>query len=91
MEISEEQKALIRRHIANWKVISAELEKERAERLRAMTEEESAEIFNGLDCDPSLVWIPEHRRTWSGLVEQQKYFSKAHPPSAIAQRRSNPQ
>jgi hypothetical protein len=78
MEISEEQKALIRQHIANWKVVSAVLDKERTERLRAMSEQESAEIFNGLDCDPSLGWIPEHRRTWSGLVEQQRIFAKAH-------------
>ena len=44
----------------------------------ALTEEESAERFNGLDCNPSLYWISEERRTSSGLVEQQRIFAKGH-------------
>ena len=78
MEYSEEEKAKVRQHIANWKAVSEVLDKERTERLRAMTEEESAEIFNGMDCDPSLLWIPEERKVSSGLVEQQRIFAKAH-------------
>jgi hypothetical protein len=78
MEYSEEEKAKVRQHIANWKVVSEFLDQERTERLRALTETQAAEQFNGMDCDPSLIWTPEHRRSWSGLVEQQKYFSKAH-------------
>ncbi len=78
MEYSEEEKAKVRQYIANWKVVSEHMDKERTERRRAMTEKQAAEEFNGMDCDPSLIWTPEHRRTWSGLIDQQKYFSKAH-------------
>jgi DNA-binding protein H-NS len=78
MEYSEAEKAKVRQHIANWKVVSEVLDKERTERLQVMSEEESAERFDGMDSDPSLIWTPEHRRTWSGLVEQQKYFAKGH-------------
>ncbi len=88
MEYSEEEKAKVRKHIANWKVVSEFLDKERTEHLQAMTEEESAERFNGMDCDPSLIWIPEHRRTSSGLVEQQKYFAKAHEHAPGFRRRA---
>ena len=78
MEYSAEEKVRVRQSIANWKVVSEEMDKMRTERLRALTEEQAAEQFNDMDCDPALIWTPEHRRTWSGLVEQQKYFSKMH-------------
>jgi hypothetical protein len=78
MEYSEEEKAKVRQHIANWKVVSEYMDQERTERLQAMTEEESARRFNEMDCDPSLIWTPEHRRTSSGLVEQQRLFAKLH-------------
>ena len=69
---------MVRQHIANWKVVSEVLDKERTERLQEMSEEESAEIFNGMDCDSSLLWIPEERKLSSGLVEQQRIFAKAY-------------
>ncbi len=88
MEYSEEEKTKVRRHIANWKVVSEYMERERAERLQALTEEQAAEQFNGVDCDSSLIWTPEHRRTSSGLIEQQKYFSKAHEHASGLRRRA---
>jgi hypothetical protein len=78
MEYSEEQKALVRQHIANWKVVSAVLEEEKAAKLRALTEEQSAESFNELDCDLSLLWIPDEKKYSSGLVEQQRIFARGH-------------
>lgn len=78
METPPTDKERMRRYLENWKVVSAEIDRLKAIELRALTEEESAEQFNGLDCDPSLYWIPEERITSSGLVEQQRIFAKGH-------------
>ena len=74
--LTEKEKVL--QYLENWKVVSAIMDEMKAEELRNLTERESAEQFNGLDCDPSLYWIPEERRISSGLVEQQRIFAKGH-------------
>lgn len=62
----------VQRHIAAWREARDFLERERAERLRAMTDEECraaiARIFGG----PR----PALRPRDSGLVEQQRLFRK---------------
>lgn len=66
--------------VKNWRIVGEESERLNAEKLLTLTEEEAAEQFNGLDCDPSLVWKPEERLISSGLIEQQRLFSQAHEP-----------
>ena len=78
METPPTEKERMRQYLENWKVVSEEIDRLTALELQALTEEESAEQFNGLDCDSSLYWIPEERRTSSGLVEQQRIFAKGH-------------
>jgi hypothetical protein len=68
----------MREWLENWRVIDETVERLKIEKLRALTEVESAEQFNGMDCDPSLVWTPEERLLSSGLIEQQRLFAKAH-------------
>ncbi len=71
-------KEKMRRYLEGWRAVTEVMESELAEKLRALTEEESAKEFNGLDCDLSLYWVPEERRISSGLVEQQRIFAKGH-------------
>ncbi len=78
MEKSLTEKERMREYLENWKVVSKEIDRLKTIELQALTEEESAEQFNGLDCDSSLYWIPEESRTSSGLVEQQRIFAKGH-------------
>jgi hypothetical protein len=61
--------------VENWRVVSEEMEREKAVALRALTQKQSAEIFNGMDCDPATVWTSEERKLSSGLVEQQRLFA----------------
>jgi hypothetical protein len=86
MEYSAEEKAKVRQYLANWKVVSAEMEKMKAAELQVMTEEESVARFNRLECDPSLIWIPEERRLSSGLVEQQRIFARGHKHASGSRR-----
>lgn len=72
------EKERMRQYLESWKVVSAEIDRLRIIDLQALSEEELAEQFNGLDCDLSLYWIPEERRLSSGLVEQQRIFAKGH-------------
>ena len=68
----EEGQEDIRRHIAAWRIAHDFLERERVERLRAMTDDECraviARIFNG----PR----PATTERSSGLIEQQRLFRK---------------
>jgi len=50
----------------------------KTQELQALTEEEAARQFNGMDLPPELIWTPEERLDSSGLAEQQRIFSKAH-------------
>ncbi len=78
MAAPKTEKELVRDYVENWRVAGEAIERLKIEKLRAMTELEAAEQFNATDCDPSLVWIPEHRARSSGLIEQQRIFAKAH-------------
>jgi len=78
METPLTEKERMRQYLENWKVVSSEIDRLKSIELQALSEEDSAEQFNGLDCDLSLYWIPEERRTSSGLVEQQRIFAKGH-------------
>lgn len=82
------EKELMRQWVENWKVVGEETDRLKTEALRAMTEEEAAVQFNGMDCDPSLVWTSEERRTSSGLIEQQRLFSKLHEYAPGPRRRA---
>jgi hypothetical protein len=78
----------MRQYLKNWKAMSEFMEEMNAEDLRALTEEKAAEQFNGMDCDPAWYWTPDERIISSGLIEQQRLFSKLHkrastpPPSS---------
>jgi hypothetical protein len=52
-------------------------EMKRAE-LREMTEAEAAKIFTELDYPLPSPWHPESKPEDNGLVEQQRWFIKAH-------------
>jgi hypothetical protein len=78
MATAEGEKELMRQWVENWKVVGEETERLKRVALQALTEEEGAEQFNGMDCDPALIWRPEERIASSGLVEQQRLFSKIH-------------
>jgi hypothetical protein len=86
MEYSEEEKAKVRQHIANWKVVSEVMDKLKAAELQPLTDEQSAEWFNGLECDPSLIWIPDEKLYSSGLVEQQRIFARGHRNASNSRR-----
>ena len=86
MEYSEAEKARVRQRIASWNIYSEEMDKIKAAELQALTDEETAEWFNRLECDPELIWIPEEKRCSSGLVEQQRIFAKGHKHASDTRR-----
>ena len=66
-------------YIRNWKVVGAELDRMKGEELRAMSEEESARIFDGLQArGHEDMWRQPERAEDNGMVEQQRIFMKAH-------------
>jgi len=78
METHLTEKERMRQYLKNWEIVSAELEREKVAYLRTLTGSQSAEIFDGMDCDPSMVWKPEERIRSSGSVEQQRIFARGH-------------
>ncbi len=76
MNSSGTEKEKMRQWVENWRIVDGEIERLRLEKLRTLTEAESAAQFNELDCDPALVWAPPERRQWSGLIEQQRLFAQ---------------
>jgi hypothetical protein len=74
---------LIRRWVAAWRRAGAELEEMRIDELRALTEEQSAALFDGMRFDPETIWLPEERINSDGLIEQQRLFMRSddHPAS----------
>lgn len=77
MTKAEEHEAM-RRWVETWKRAGPELERIKMEELQAITEEESAEMFCGLDIPPEFDWMPPEDFTSSGLVEQQRLFMLWH-------------
>lgn len=73
------EKEQILERIRQWKVAAAEMDRERAERLRGMGEGESARIFDMLvPPNPAAVWRRPERLEASGMVEQQRIFKRGH-------------
>ena len=62
----------IRRRIAAWATAHDFLERERAERLRSMSDDECRAIIARIFAGPSPATIPR----CSGLIEQQRLFRK---------------
>ena len=75
--ISDDELALMKRWVEQWKITGPELERIKREELRAMTEEEAGEIAVRLSTAAAAdIWIEPHRRDSLGLVEQQRLFQK---------------
>ena len=68
----EEGQEEIRRHIVAWRTARAFLERERADRLRAMTDDECRAIIARIFGGPR----PTATERSSGLIEQQRLFRK---------------
>lgn len=62
----------VRRHLAAWRTAHEFLERERAQRLRAMTDDECRAIIARIFGGPR----PPSRERSSGLIEQQRLFRK---------------
>jgi hypothetical protein len=75
--MTEEESALVKRHIAVWKEAAVELDRIKWDELRALTEKQAAEIFASFDCAGVESWRSPERRDGAGLVEQQRWFQKA--------------
>lgn len=71
--MDERERHQIRRRIENWRDAGDFLEKERRERLRAMTDDECRRVIAQLLATP----VPVSPERGSGLVEQQKIFRRA--------------
>ena len=82
-----EQEAL-RRWVETWKIAGPELERIRAQELRAMTEEQAAALSEGLGFDPENIWLSAERSESNGLVEQQRLFMLSHEHPANRCRRA---
>ncbi|MDQ3624453.1 MAG: hypothetical protein M3463_18510 [Verrucomicrobiota bacterium] len=59
-----------------WRQAAVALEAEKAQSLRALTEEQSARHFDALDLPSQLAWRDPRRRDGQGLVEQQRLFQR---------------
>lgn len=75
--MTQEERETIRKHIAIWRETARELERMKAQELRSLTETQAAEYFASLDTDIE-AWRTPDRRDGAGLVEQQRWFLKAH-------------
>ncbi|MDX6766318.1 MAG: hypothetical protein SFU85_05965 [Candidatus Methylacidiphilales bacterium] len=76
--MTQEQRDLTKRQIGIWKETGELLDQIKWEDLRNLSEEQSARDFAGLDCDSSLIWRAPDREDGAGLIEQQRWFKKAH-------------
>jgi hypothetical protein len=72
--MTEQEK--MRYWVENWKRVGPELERIKREELRALTDEQAASNAESILSTPVEQWLPERRRQWSGLVEQQQYFAQ---------------
>lgn len=76
--MTEEEGIIGQRYVAIWKETGEALDRMKWDELKAMTETRSAEIFALLDMPDMEVWRSPERREGAGLVEQQRWFAKAH-------------
>ena len=63
--------------MSQWRSAAIELEKMRAQELRGLSEQDSADLFNRCAVPESDYWISPDRAQSSGLVEQQKFFMRS--------------
>jgi hypothetical protein len=71
-----EQIADAKRWVETWKKAGPELERLRREELRRLDPEQSIALL----CGPADYTVPPRApKSTSGLVEQQRWFMKAHP------------
>lgn len=77
----EEEKALMKRWVDQWKVTGPELERIKKEELRAMTDEEALRRVQRV-MNSRARHASEGVRAGesSGLIEQQRIFARACPP-----------
>ena len=71
--MASEQPWFARQWLAQWKSAAVELEKVRLAELRKLSDAEALAASEALLSMP-MGPLPEERRTWSGLVEQQRLF-----------------
>jgi len=76
--MTEEERVAGRRQIAIWQETAVELDRLKWQELRELTEAKAAEYFISLDTGDVEVWRSPERQDGSGLVEQQRWFMKAH-------------
>ena len=75
--ISDDELALMKRWVDQWKITGPELERIKREELRAMTEEEALlRVQRVMNSRAANRWIRPDRRTSSGLIEQQRLFAR---------------
>jgi hypothetical protein len=66
----------LRQWVAQWRVAGAELKKQKRAELRALSDSQAiADADMLLNMVPG-TWMPKLRETSSGLVEQQRIFSR---------------
>jgi hypothetical protein len=75
------------RWVDTWKRAGPELEKQRIAELRALTEEESAALFDSMRFDPDAIWLPPDRIDSAGMITQQRLFMRFHEHPASRRRR----
>jgi hypothetical protein len=74
-EMTEAEKAQVRAWIRNWEELGPILERLRAESLRGV---DTAAAIGSLDLAYKSARLHCPPRSWSGLVEQQRWFRKGH-------------
>lgn len=67
-----------RDYVRGWKETGRILEELKIAELRKMSEADAAKIFTELDYPLPSPWRPESKPEDNGLVEQQRWFMKAH-------------
>ena len=78
----------MRAWVETWKRAGIELDRMKWEQLRRLSEAQAARDFCMLDCDPVLIWRSPEREDGAGLVEQQRWFMKAHGALSRPDRRA---
>lgn len=64
--------------VETWKEAGPVLEAMRNRELRALTESDSARIFESLEIPPGRAYRSEEQRVSSGFIEQQRLLKKLH-------------
>ena len=76
MESAEHSDA--KKYVAAWRETDEALDQLKWKELRGMTEADAARAFTQLDYPLTSPWKRERRPEDNGLVEQQRWFMKAH-------------